>query len=243
MIWDEKKILRELRRLQKSGTDLAYTKLAKKKQSLLSAAAYHFGSYRDAIAAAGIEYRHVLRRPRWTKQNVIALIKHARRTNQDLHWSAVTHRRDDLKLAAFASLQARLFGSWDRALTAAGLDADDIAAYRKWNRNLICFELRSRHQDSDELNSGAVQTDDPSLHAAAIRYFGDYDRALKASRIDPNRVRQRRRWSRESVIRELRKASRKSSRNGAIRKTNPALYGAALRLFGSMKAARRHAGI
>ena len=66
MIWDEKKILRELRRLQKSGTDLAYTKLAKKKQSLLSAAAYHFGSYRDAIAAAGIEYRQVLRRPSWT---------------------------------------------------------------------------------------------------------------------------------------------------------------------------------
>src|SRR5438552_6476548 len=185
MVWNQKRILRELRRLHKAGKNLAYTYVAKIDQSLLSAAAYHFGSYRDAIAAAGIDYRNVLRRPRWTKQNIIFLIKQGRRQGQDLHWSAVTRRGDELNLAAFASLQPRLFGSWDRALTAAGLDADDVAAYRKWNRNLICFELRSRQQDSDELNSGAVQADDPSLHAAAIRYFGDYDHALKASRIDP----------------------------------------------------------
>jgi len=241
MIWNEKHILRELRRLHKAGEDLAYTRLAKRKQSLVSAAAYHFGSYREAIAAAGIEYRQVLRRPRWTKQNIIGLIKQARRKSQDLHWSAVTKRRDQLKLAAFASLQPRLFGSWDRALTAAGLDADEVAAYRKWDKNLICFELRSRYQDDDSLSSGAVQQDDPSLHAAAVRYFGEYDKALRASGVEPARVRQRMRWSKEAVIRALRKASR--SRDGTIRKSNPALYGAALRLFGSMKAARRHAGI
>src|SRR5205814_5648343 len=142
MVWDEKRILHELRRLHKAGENLAYSRLGKKNQSLLSAAAYHFGSYRQAIIAAGIDYRDVLRRPRWTKQNIIALITQARRRGEDLQWSAVTRRGDELKLAAFASLQNRLFGSWDRALTAAGLDADEIAAYRKWNRDLICFELR-----------------------------------------------------------------------------------------------------
>ena len=34
--------------------------------------------------------------------------------------------------AAFASLQPRLFGSWDRALHGAGLDADEVNRYRKW---------------------------------------------------------------------------------------------------------------
>jgi len=243
MIWDEKRILQELRRLHKSGADLAYTRLARKKQSLLSAAAYHFGSYRDAIAAASIEYRSVLRRPRWTKQNIIALIKSARRKGADLHWSAVTRRKDELKLAAFASLQRRLFGSWDRALTAAGLDADEVAAYRKWDRNLICFELRSRLQDDDSLSSGAVQHDDASLHAAAVRYFGEYDAALRAAGIDPARVRERLRWTKQSVIRALKKAAQRSSRDGSLRKSDPALYGAALRMFGSMKAARRAARV
>jgi hypothetical protein len=242
MIWDEKRILRELRRLHKAGEDLAYTRIARKQQSLLSAAAYHFGSYRSAVAAANIGYRTVLRRPRWSKQNIIALIMKARRKGQQLHWGAVMARRDELKLAAFASLQPRLFGSWDRALTAAGLDADDVAAYRKWNKNLICFELRSRYQDDESLSSGDVQRDDPSLHAAAVRYFGEYDLALKACGIDPARVRQRQRWSKQAVIQALRKSWRKSSSNGTIRTSNPALYGAALRWFGSIKAAQRAAG-
>jgi hypothetical protein len=241
MVWNEKRILRELRRLHKAEENLAYTHLARKNQSLLSAAAYHFGSYRDAIAAAGIDYRKVLRRPRWTKQNIIALIKQARRDVENLHWSAVTRRRDELKLAAFASLQRRLFGSWDRALTAAGLDADEVAAYRKWDRNLICFELRSRRRENEPLNSAAVQQEDPSLHAAAVRYFGEYDAVLRRCGINPNRVKQRKRWSRDQVISGLRKLSK--SRKGMLRKKDPALYGAALRLFGSIKAARRAAKI
>ncbi len=46
---------------------------------------------------------------------IITLIKDARRDGGDLHWSAVTKRRDELGKAAFASLQQRLFGSWGPA--------------------------------------------------------------------------------------------------------------------------------
>src|SRR3954469_2884811 len=142
MVWDKPRILKELKRLHRSGVDLSYNALARKRQSLLSAAAYHFGSYRKAVERAGIDYASVTRRPRWTKQSIITLIKNAKRDDEDLHWSAVTQRRDDLGRAAFASLQPRLFGSWDRALTAAGLDADDVNRYRKWNRESVVFDLK-----------------------------------------------------------------------------------------------------
>src|SRR5947209_13116210 len=140
--WDKERILPALRQLYKKGEDLSYNRLARKQQALVSSAAYHFGSYRGAVEAAGIDYAAVTRRPRWTKQAIIALIKKARRSGEDLHWSAVTKRRDDLGLAAFASLQPRLFGRWDKALQAAGLDADDVAIYRRWDRHSILFELR-----------------------------------------------------------------------------------------------------
>src|SRR5437588_11315244 len=123
--WDKERIVHTLRQLHKRGEDLSYNKLAKRHQSLVSAAAYHFGSYRAAVERAGIDYAAVTRRPRWNKQLIITQIKQARRNGQDLHWSAVTKRRDELGMAAIASLQARLFGRWDRALQAAGLDADD----------------------------------------------------------------------------------------------------------------------
>src|SRR3954466_9499877 len=102
--WDKAEILQALKKLYKEGKDLSYTQLAKKMQPLVSAAAYHFGSYRQAIEKAGIDYAEVVRRPRWTKPQIIRLIKQAKRDGSDLNWSAVTKRGDQLGRAAFASL-------------------------------------------------------------------------------------------------------------------------------------------
>jgi hypothetical protein len=245
MVWDKARIKAQLKRLYRQDADLSYNALAKKQQSLVSAAAYHFGSYRAAIEAAEIDYAEISRRPRWTKQSIIRLIKQARRQGQDLHWSAVTRRRDELGRAAFASLQPRLFGRWDRALSAAGLDADDVSRYRRWDRNTVAFELRSRAMDDEALNSGAIQREDSGLHAAAVRHFGSYDRALRAARVDPDSVRRRRAWTRNEVIDALRAAKRHGQHlaDSAVRRDNPALYGAAVRLFGTFTAARNAARI
>src|SRR3954467_3827200 len=235
MIWTRDEILKAIRRLHKSKADLSYNALAAKKQSLVSAAAYHFGSYRAAVEAADIDYAIVTRRPRWTKQNIIQLIKQARRKGDDLHWSAVTKRRDELGKAAFASLQPRLFGRWDRALSAAGLDADEVSRYRRGDRNTVAFELRSRSMDDEPLNSGAIQQDDSGLHAAAVRHFGSYDRALRAAKGDPGNVGRRRAWTRPDVIDALKQSKREGMHlaDSAVRRDNPALYGAAVRLFGT----------
>jgi hypothetical protein len=240
MVWDKPRIIEELRRLNRRGIDLSYNALAKKKQSLVSAAAYHFGSYRRAVEESGISYDSVIRRPRWTKQSIIKLIKDAKRKGADLHWSAVTQRRDELGRAAFASLQPRLFGKWDRALHAAGLDADEISRYRKWDRESVVYELKARAADQEPLNSGAIQRDDSGLHAAAVRHFGSYDSALRAAKVDPDSVRRRRSWTKSQVTTALRQAHRQGQNlaDSAIRRENPALYGAAVRLFGTFTSAR-----
>ena len=245
MVWDKPRIKAELKRLYRKGANLSYNALAGKQQSLVSAAAYHFGSYRSAVEAAGIDYAVVSRRPRWTKQAIIRLIKDARRGGEDLHWSAVTKRRDELGRAAFASLQPRLFGRWDRALSAAGLDADDVSRYRRWDRNTVAFELRARAMDDEPLNSGAIQQDDSGLHAAAVRHFGSYDRALRAAKVNPDEVRRRRAWTKKDVIDALKTAKRdgKHLADSAVRREDPALYGASVRLFGTFTAARDAARI
>jgi hypothetical protein len=237
--WDKTEILQSLKKLHKEGKDLSYTQLAKKMQPLVSAAAYHFGSYRNAVEKAGIDYADVVRRPRWTKQQIIKLIKQAKREGEDLHWSAVTKRGDELGRAAFASLQQRLFGSWDRALHGAGLDADEISQYRKWDKDSIVFELKGRHREKEPLNSGAVQKEDPGLHAAAVRHFGSYDNALRAAKVDPSKIRRRQRWSKEEVAKQLKMFTRKHDlTDAALRQHAPALYGAVLRFFKSVAAAR-----
>ncbi len=245
MAWDKPQILKTLKKLHKDGSDLSYNALAGRQQSLVSASAYHFGSYRNAVEKAGIDYGDVARRPRWTKTAIIKLIKDGKRDGHDLHWSAVTKRRDELGKAAFASLQTRLFGSWDRALTAAGLDADDVNRYRKWDKESIMFELRQRSREHEALNSGALQHAEPGLHAAAVRHFGTYDTALRSAKLDPEKLRQRRAWSKQRVRDELKRCGRdgRHMSDSAVRREDPALYGAAVRLFGSFTSARAAAGI
>jgi hypothetical protein len=245
MVWNKNEILRELRRLHKSGEDLSYNGLSRRVQALVSASAYHFGSYRRAVELAGIDYAEVLRRPRWNRGRIIALIKAARRRGEDLYWSAVTRRRDELGKAAFASLQPRLFGKWQRALHAAGLDADEVSRYRRWDRNSILFELKGRARDGDPMSSGSLQRHDPGLHAAAVRHFQTYDAALRAAGLEPGDFRQRIKWDRNLVLKEIRRAARKGNRlaDSQVRKEFPALYGAAIRLFGTFTAARKLSGV
>jgi len=245
MVWDKTEILQTLRKLHKQGEDLSYNSLTRRMQPLVSASAYHFGSYRIAVTQAGIDYADIARRPRWTKTGIIKLIKQAKRAGDELHWSAVCKRRDDLGRAAFAALQPRLFASWDRALHASGLDADDINQYRKWTKDTVVAELKARHRDAMPLNSGAIQQDDPSLHAAAVRHFAGYDHALRAAKLDPDKIRQRKIWKKADVIKGLKlaKKSGKPSSDSALRREQPALYGAAVRLFGSFTTARAAAGL
>jgi hypothetical protein len=244
MIWSKPRIVDELNRLHAAGADLSYNSLSKRKQSLVSAAAYHFGSYRQAVMKAEIPYDQVLRRPRWTKQAIITLIKKARRAGEELHWSAVCKRRDELGKAAFASLQPRLFGQWHRALHAAGLDADEISQYRNWDRHTVAFELKGRAADREPLNSGALQKDDPGLHAAAVRYFGSYDKALSAAKLDPVALRLRKSWSKPMVVAAIKSAGKRGTHlsDSAMRQQYPALYGAAVRLFGTYTKARKASG-
>src|SRR5207248_6153044 len=108
------RVLTRLRRLRRDGVNLSYSRLAGEEQPLLSAAAYHFGSYRSAVEKAGIGYAEVIQRPRWNKQRIIRMLKEAKRKGTELHWSSVTKRGDELSRAAFAAIQPRLFGRWDR---------------------------------------------------------------------------------------------------------------------------------
>lgn len=240
MLWHKPGILSELRRLHKAGKALSYNAVCRSNQALLSASAYHFKSYRRAVEAAGIDYLRVLRRPRWTRQRIITLIKSARRAGESLNWLSVTRRRDELGRAAFASLQPRLFGSWQRAIHAAGLDGDEIARYRRWDKNTIAFELKEYAADGDGAASGIIQTEDPGLHAAALRHFGSFDAALRYARLDPAKIRVRQKWNKILVKKSLQKFARKESQltSTNLRNDAPALYGAVLRHFGSFKKAQ-----
>jgi hypothetical protein len=89
-----------------------------------------------------------------------------------------------------------------------------------------------------------MQKEDPGLHAAAVRHFGSYDEALRAAKLEPAKFRQRQRWDKADVVRQLAGLlhdGKKGLSSSGIRTHNSALYGAATRLFGTFTAARKAA--
>lgn len=240
-VWSKQRVITEIVRLSSKGQDLSYNRLAVRNQALVSAAAYHFGSFRQAVQDSGINYADVLRRPRWSSDRIIQLIRKSKRDGEELNWGAVSKRHDELGHAAFASLQKRLFGSWNKALAASGVDACKVALYRRWTRNTLAAAIQKLHSAGRPLSSGDLQQSDPGMHAAALRLFGSYDAALKAAKVSPSAVRRRRRWTRDMVLTELRMLQKKRPDFSPqlIRSRHPAVYGAAIRHFGAFKAALR----
>ena len=124
-------------------------------------------------------------------------------------------------------------------------------------RNLACSLARGAllaHWDDDDWMSDArLATQVAALRAAraevvglaAVRYFDSYEAALRAAHVNPATVRRRRQWTRDAVVTALRKAKRRGTHlsDSAMRGQYPALYGAAVRLFGSFPEARKAAGV
>lgn len=238
--WDRNRIRALIQSQYRRGWDISYCAMARRNQALVSAANYHFGSYRQAVWMSGIDYGRMRRKPHWTRKNVIAVIRRAHRNRQDLSWRAVISRGDELARAAMAAVHPQLFGRWNDALQAAGVDPERVARYHRWTRPRILQELQRRAKARQCVNSGTIQAELPGMYGAAVRIFGSYDQALRAAGIEPDTVRQRRQWSRAGVIDALARFHREHGvlSHAVMRENDSGLLRATFKYFGTLRNAR-----
>ena len=237
--------MEHIRELKERREDLSYNRIAREVQGLLSSANYHFGSWKAAVEAAGINYNRDVRRiPKWTKERIIQTIRSARNSGVDLSWTNVSKQREYSGMA-YASIRETRFGSWDAALEAAGLQPAVVRRYESWDDEKILRRIQERYRKSRPLNSKAMQQQDCKLFNAALKRYKGWDEALENAGIDPDEVYKRRRWSKERIRAEVRELNSSGADLAApaMRKRCSALYSAACKYFGSWTAARRACGI
>ncbi|MFO7955597.1 MAG: hypothetical protein R6X33_00670 [Candidatus Brocadiia bacterium] len=243
--WNKEKIVSQVKELYEAGEDLSYNRMARKHQGLLAAANYHFGSWGEAVEAAGVDYaREVRKIPKWTREKIIETIREAYEAGEDLSWTNVTKNKEYSALA-YAAIRDNQFGSWDAALEAAGVDPSEVRRYESWDEEKIIRRIRERQEEGKPLNSKAMQDQDSKLFNAALNYFGGWDKALEAAGIDPEDVYKRRRWSRELIRKEIKELDEEGEDLAApnMRENHSSLYSAACKYFGSWTAAREACGI
>lgn len=122
--WTNERIVERLQELAAKGADLSWRHVSLKLDPTLAAAAvkrHHFGSWRAALEAAGLDYDLIRRYHDWDEKEVVRRIQERHSVGKPLHAKAL--ERADTALITAAR---RRFPAWHQSLSAAGLDYTEI---------------------------------------------------------------------------------------------------------------------
>ena len=118
----------------------------------------------------------------------------------------------------------------------------------RWSAERVIAEIRQWKDQGQPLYANFVRQNFQELLAAAIRYFGSWQKALESADIPYTDVRKYRRWSKDSIIQEIQQLSSQgvdlSFRAMALSQHNAMVY-AAIRpkYFGNWRTALEAAGL
>jgi hypothetical protein len=136
-------------------------------------------------------------------------------------------------------------GSFVRARKLAGIPSPmrrEPEAIERWDENRIVEEIESRHRDGESIAYKQVPT---KLSDAAVYYFETWKNAVEAAGIDYSQVRRTNApWTRDHIVRALRAGAATKRRGVDVHgPVAPAVWLAARRAFGSVRAALEAANI
>jgi hypothetical protein len=181
--WTRRKLLAELRALHAAGEDLSTSgvRMVTGRSGILVAGQKLFGTYANAVEAAGIDYDTVSRQRRWRGGDLLEELRQRHRKGQSL----APNRHASPEVKTLHSAAVRVYGSYRAALVAAGVDPADVYVRHVTGRatDWIVYELRERHRAGKSL---AINQKDPELrrlYSAAKRHFGSYAEALRAANL------------------------------------------------------------
>lgn len=263
--WDRYTIITAIQLEMALGFDLSYQATLERNLALHRAARRHFGSWREAIEAAGFDYDAIRKYQIWSTERVLETIRAYAEKGEDLSFYHVATVLDP-PLAA-AVFHGDRFPSWNAALEAAGLDPESIARYQRWSTERIQEQLTVLAHEQGKSRYDEVKDENPALVAATYRKTKRFtsvrdatvgpliqekkltapDSTTKTNAISvtakPAATRQR--WNTERIIAMIREAKQHHDDLSyhAMRKAFPSLIKAAKRYFGGWEQALEAAGI
>ncbi|MBI3009172.1 MAG: hypothetical protein HYY56_06650 [Candidatus Omnitrophica bacterium] len=121
--WSKGKIIRDIKALEEEGVDLSIRAIRRQGYGpLVTMSNFYFGSWREAIRRAGLDYDKIRKRQRWSKKRVIENIKELNRQGIDLSYKRL--RREGY--GKLVSMGCYYYPSWGKAIERAGLDYTKI---------------------------------------------------------------------------------------------------------------------
>ena len=213
-LWSPEYVLDRIAELHRQGHDLN-AKYVADHDPVEEHAVRHFGSWDAALERVGIDPASVRRLAPyrvWTPARVLYETRQRHQKGLNLHASALTRgkHRDDMLL-----LKGRLFfGSWPKAIRAAGLDYDAV----RWQPSrryptpaAVLKEIRRRKRNGLTITSVGIrksECSDAALFLTVRELFGSWAGGIKAAGLDYERISRKPRnpyTTKASVVAEIRR--------------------------------------
>ncbi len=202
--WTKQSIVGQISALREKGEDLSDSSVAQNHSILYSAAYRLFGSWYDAIEAAGIPRERIRKRKAdnyWTDEVVKNAIMEMKKKGEDL--SSASIRKKDSRLHGAV---IRSYGSWYKALEALNIPSKEHRKYKPvgyWTAARIIDTIRDFQMRGEPLNAGYISTNHKALYSESLIIFTSWNKALEAARVNREDVAIFNKWSKEKVIQTI----------------------------------------
>ena len=136
MTWTKERIVDNIKSLSELNISLASKNIQDNYKNLATAGVSRFGSWKNAITAAGFDYNKInlyANRITWTTELIISEIKKLYENGTDLKASSI---RDNHTALFNGARRDEKIGTWERAIELAGLDYSEIAG-SSWGETSI----------------------------------------------------------------------------------------------------------
>ncbi len=190
----------------------------------------------------------------WSAERVCREIARLRGLNEPLNSKHIVQHHQQLMISA-----REYYGTWDRALEAAGVEVDQVRLHNRWTPEKILGLIRELAAQGCSLAYTECNARGDGLAQAARRAFGDWKSALRAAGIEEPWTGCRRssaaageaapqrkaRWTPESILNEIRRMveAAETLQPRQVAQGRGGLWSAARREFGSWARAVRASGV
>jgi hypothetical protein len=195
-IWSAEYALDRVAHVYQLGYAMNHLNIRDLDPGLTRAARDYHGGWDFALRKIGLEpLDHRLNNEiKWDKATIIEMIQERHRDGFPLTAGGAAEGTDNpyYKGTNLPHRALELFGTWEAALRAAGVEPEEVGSYynvKKYpNAELALKEIKRRKRGGIALNHSSIANDDISLTIAGRKYFGSWPDALEAAGIDADSV-------------------------------------------------------
>jgi hypothetical protein len=245
-VWSRQRVIERFHVLKQQGADLWMAATRRREPYLVLMGRKYFGSYAKAALAAGIDATAIKAPPRPVRLTAAQVVE----TLQRLGRQGVSNLRPSALEARDARLvpacKAR-FGSYRRAVTAAGFDYEKIVPVGRppMRRQEVLRSLREIDSCGGDLRLSAVKRTHGRVLYSARRRFGTYRKAVQAAGLGYPPKKPLHHWPWPLVLQRLRELHQQGENleRAAFARNHVPLYAAAIYYYRSYVGAVGEAGL